>query len=93
MASCGETPPNQAESSCIRGLVRKNAGDGGLALNREDDLADVVAGFQTRVGCGSVREREHSQRWLLDRVVSDKRPDMLHQAAADRYLLFDRPGA
>ena len=77
----------------MRGLVRRNARIGDLARNREDDLADVVAGFQAGVGCGSVREREHSQRWLLDRVVSDERPDMLHQAAADRGLLFDRSGA
>ena len=65
----------------------------GLTRNREDDLADIVAGLQAGVGSGRFGEGEHGQRWLLDRVVGDERPDMLHQTAADCGLLCDRSGA
>jgi hypothetical protein len=43
------------DSRCMRGLCGETR-DRSSSAQRQDDLADVVAGFQTRVGCGSVRE-------------------------------------
>jgi hypothetical protein len=93
VALCGETQPESGESSDIRGLVRRNAPSQELTRDREDDLADVVAGFETRMGGGGFGEREHGQRRQLDGVVGDQRPDVLYQAAADRCLLLPRSGA
>ena len=65
----------------------------GITGTRAPDLADVGARLQTCVsGCG-FGKREHRQRWLLDGVVCDQRPNILHEAAANRYLLLDRPSA
>ena len=66
---------------------------GELARDRKDDLADVVARLEVSVSCGGLGQGEHSQRWLLDGVVGDQRPDVLDETAADRCLLLDWPGA
>ena len=93
VALCGETQAESGESSDVRGLVRRNALSQELTRDREDDLADVVPGFETRVGGGGFGEREHGQRRQLDGVVGDQWPDVLYQAAADRCFLLRRSGA
>src|SRR5687767_3966532 len=43
VALCGEAGLGCGGSCSIRGLVRRNASLGGLACDRKDDFADVVA--------------------------------------------------
>ena len=93
VAMCGEMRPRTGGFGRIRGLVRRDATSGGLARNRKDDLADVLAGLQTSVCVSCFGQRKHGQWGLLDCVVGDQWPDILDKTAADRCLLFDWSGA
>ena len=60
---------------------------------RQDDLAEVVAGFEAGMGGRGLGEREGRRRRQDDGAGLDHRPDRLDDAGTDRGLLLDRSSA